>query len=377
MLNRLKELIQMDRLAALVTWAFVTGSSVYLLASKDQVSMVYLASVSILYLCFIVMWLMSTDDKITYPHDRTFRLVLVALQYVLIVVLMFLVPFNFSAILIAPWVCQLPYYCSYRWAMVSSPIWSSAVFWVQVFYWQHSFKDSLISACLYWTLNIFALVMMESLRKETLAREKADQLNRELLSTQALLSQATKQAERVRIARNIHDLLGHHLTALTINLQVAARITSGDAKEKVDECHGLAKLLLSDVREAVSEIREKSNLELKSALLALIEGVPKVKVSLDYDQQICLTDVTIAEAILRCVQESLTNSLKHSHATEFNISIQQRDKLQITMHDNGGMTDNMTLGNGLTGIRERIQALGGEVRFDASETGFFTEVVLP
>ena len=61
--------------------------------------------------------------------------------------------------------------------------------------------------------------MVNTATKEREAKEHANQLNRELLATQELLSQASKQAERVRIARNIHDLLGHHLTALTINLR--------------------------------------------------------------------------------------------------------------------------------------------------------------
>ena len=103
--------------------------------------------------------------------------------------------------------------------------------------------------------NVFALIMVNTASKERQAEEYANQLNREFLATQKLLSQASKQAQRVRITRNIHDLLGHHLTALTINLQVASRITQGEAKEKVESYHFLAKLLLSDVREAVSEIR--------------------------------------------------------------------------------------------------------------------------
>jgi signal transduction histidine kinase len=128
-----------------------------------------------------------------------------------------------------------------------------------------------ISATLFLMFNLFALIMMNTAIKERRAREQANQLNRELLATHSLLRQASQQAERVRIARNIHDLLGHHLTALTINLQVASRIVEGEAKEKVEQCHSLSKVLLSDVREAVSEIRDKSNIYLKDALEILVE----------------------------------------------------------------------------------------------------------
>ena len=78
--------------------------------------------------------------------------------------------------------------------------------------------------------NMFALIMVNTATKEREAKERPNQLNRELLATQKLLRQASTQAERVRIVRNIHDLLGHHLSALSINLQVASRITQGEAK---------------------------------------------------------------------------------------------------------------------------------------------------
>lgn len=165
--------------------------------------------------------------------------------------------------------------------------------------------------------NVFALIMVNTASKERQAEEYANQLNREFLATQKLLSQASKQAQRVRITRNIHDLLGHHLTALTINLQVASRITQGDAKEKVESFHVLAKLLPSDVRKAVSEIRENSGVELKEALMALFENLPRLKIQLHYDDNLNINEVDTADTIIKCVQECLTNTLKHSTAGVF------------------------------------------------------------
>lgn len=235
-----------------------------------------------------------------------------------------------------------------------------------------------INALLFWTFNLFALVMMNATLEAQRAREAANELNRDLMATQALLNQATKQAERIRIARNIHDLLGHHLTALTINLQVASRISDGEAKGKIDECHGLAKLLLSDVREAVSEIREKSNLQLDLAIQALVENVPQIKVQMDYEAGLHITDVTVAEAILRCVQESLTNSLRHSQADQFEIKLWERDNhLQMTLKDNGAGQGDPRPGNGMKGMQERIAEVGGTIRFERASSGFLTTVEFP
>src|SRR3546814_12036878 len=76
--------------------------------------------------------------------------------------------------------------------------------------------------------------------------------NSELRATRALLAESSRLSERMRISRELHDLLGHHLTALSLNLEVATHVSSGKAQEHVRQAHTLAKLLLTDVREAVS-----------------------------------------------------------------------------------------------------------------------------
>jgi two-component system sensor histidine kinase DesK len=226
--------------------------------------------------------------------------------------------------------------------------------------------------------NIFALIMVNTATKERQAKEHANHLNRELLATQKLLSQASKQAERVRIARNIHDLLGHHLTALTINLQVASRITEGAAKDKIETCHGLAKLLLSDVREAVSEIRENSDVELKGALSALFENLPRLNVQLYFDPNLNITQVKTADIILKCVQESLTNTSKHSVASLFVINIDKKeDHMEIELSDNSKPIKEFDLGNGLKGISERVTQIAGKVDFSHNQMGFRTFIIIP
>ena len=88
------------------------------------------------------------------------------------------------------------------------------------------------------------------------AREEQRRLNSELRATRALLAESVRVNDRTRISRELHDLLGHHLTALSLNLEVANHLAEGKAQEHVSQAHTLAKLLLSDVREAVSQIRD-------------------------------------------------------------------------------------------------------------------------
>ena len=226
--------------------------------------------------------------------------------------------------------------------------------------------------------NIFALIMVNTAEKERQSKEHANQLNRELLATQNLLSQASQQEERVRIARNIHDLLGHHLTALTINLQVASRITEGDAKEKIDTCHGLAKLLLSDVREAVSEIREKSDVKLKDALMELFKNLPRLKIQLHFDDNLHINEVNTADTIIKCIQECLTNTLKHSTADQLVLNIDKTEQgVSVNLSDNGRPIKHFNMGNGLKGMSERVMQIGGKISFTPDQRGFHTSITIP
>jgi signal transduction histidine kinase len=250
--------------------------------------------------------------------------------------------------------------------------------------------------------------MVSTTIKEKKSREMVERINRELVSTQQLLNQAAQQAERLRIARNIHDLLGHHLTALAINLQVAGRQTDSlqvnaasegvklKVKESIEQCHSLSKLLLTDVREAVSDIRDKSSIELKSAISAISERLPNLKVEVEYANDVQIEDVNTADVVIRCIQESFTNSLKHSKATQIQVKFKQEsNRVTIEIQDNGnaivtkagtrGRKSNIKVntdkeivsGNGLTGILERVNLLKGQAHFSLNEIGFHTQLSVP
>src|SRR3546814_9312766 len=118
-------------------------------------------------------------------------------------------------------------------------------------------------------------------KQQVEARDEQRQLNSELRATRALLAESSRLSERMRISRELHDLLGHHLTALSLNLEVATHVSSGKAQEHVRQAHTLAKLLLTDVREAVSRLREDGRVELGTALHALCDGVPALAIDLD------------------------------------------------------------------------------------------------
>lgn len=375
MLEKLRSVFTLDILSAVGTWAMVACSAWYFMFVDNRVDNSSIVAAACLHICFIVLWLFSSSER-TKHFTQSVKALLLSVQYLCVTALFFLVPYSYTAILITIWCTLLPTVMSVRSAILTAPLWSAPLWLVYQFYWQEQY--AFVTAALFFMFNIFALIMVNTAEKERQSKEHANQLNRELLATQNLLSQASQQEERVRIARNIHDLLGHHLTALTINLQVASRITEGEAKQKIDTCHGLAKLLLSDVREAVCEIREKSDVKLKDALMELFKNLPRLKIQLHFDDNLHINEVNTADTIIKCIQECLTNSLKHSAADELVLTIDKTEQgISINVSDNGRPIKHFNMGNGLKGMSERVLQIGGKVYFSHDHRGFQILITIP
>jgi len=140
----------------------------------------------------------------------------------------------------------------------------------------------LISSASFSLFQVFAFSASQRAIGERKLREETAALNRELLATRELLSQSAAQDERVRIARNLHDILGHHMTALILNLEVADHKTVGDANDKVQQSLSIAKLLLGDIRTPVSELRQDDNIDLEQSITKLTRGIPNIKFKLEF-----------------------------------------------------------------------------------------------
>jgi signal transduction histidine kinase len=218
------------------------------------------------------------------------------------------------------------------------------------------------------------LGISEGRARTTLARA-----NTELTATRELLAENSRISERLRISRDLHDTLGHHLTALSLQLDVASRLTEGKAEEHVRQAHAITRLLLSDVRDVVSSLRGSSRINLSDAIRALAVQPCDAHVHLDLPDAVTMDDASRAETILRAVQEVMTNTARHAAARNLWIRLAfSEDGLILRTRDDGRGADAMTLGNGLRGMRERFEAHGGRVEFRAAAGGGFeVEAVLP
>jgi signal transduction histidine kinase len=227
--------------------------------------------------------------------------------------------------------------------------------------------------------QLFAYVMASLATRERNAREQLSRAHAELLATRALLAESSRNEERLRISRDLHDTLGHHLAALSLQLDVASRLTDGKGAEHVHQAHAITRLLLSDVRDVVSELRGGSRLDLAEAIRSLAADAVGIEIRLELPAVVEIEEGVRADALLKCVQEVITNTTRHDAARNLSITLERgADGITLRACDDGRGTSAIRPGNGLTGMRERFEALGGRIEFRSAEGhGFDLRGVLP
>jgi signal transduction histidine kinase len=227
--------------------------------------------------------------------------------------------------------------------------------------------------------QIFALATAGLAARERAARVELALANAELMATRSLLAENSRVAERLRISRDLHDTLGHHLTALSLQLEVASRLTSGAAADRVDEAHAITRLLLSDVREVVSRFRDTSRFNIAEAVRALTESAASLEIHVQVPDGLEVDNPLQAHAILRCVQEIITNTARHAAARHLWIAIERQfGGIALAARDDGRGAEIVAWGNGLRGMRERFEELSGRVEFSsAAGRGFEVRAFMP
>lgn len=375
-MNVLRYLVaQRGSLPAIVTWAVVSG--IALLSIRDAASMYrdLLGETIVLQLGFFVTMLLSCAE----PGGRVAPIVRTGALWAMLacaLALGVMLPISFLPIYTIIWLAMAPSHMSNRWAHVAFVALTIAWYLIERLVWEDPSPE--FGVALFATFHYFALLSAFSTQRAEIAQARAESLNRELVATQHLLAEASRQGERTRIARDLHDLLGHHLTALTINLQVAERVAEGEARERVAKCHGLARDMLGDVRAAVTTLRDDSAVDFTQALRLIVKNIPQLRIHLEMDDDLRIDDVNIAESLLRCVQEAITNTLRHASASECTVRVwRESGRLYARIHDNGKIDAGFTPGNGLLGMRERIERINGELDFERVRDALHIRIQIP
>lgn len=218
------------------------------------------------------------------------------------------------------------------------------------------------------------LVLHERRTRQALAAAHA-----QVLATQSLLTDTVRGAERLRIARDLHDMVGHHLTALNLHLDLALRQAGSAAPPALPTARDVSRDLLTQVRSIVTSTREDRAIDLAQALRMLCAGLPMLKVDLRIDAEAGCQPAPAAHALFRCIQEAVTNTLRHAQARQLTIVLETHDGATVArVADDGCGKPCAAEGNGLRGMRERLADLGGALTYrHGAGDGFALEMRLP
>lgn len=232
----------------------------------------------------------------------------------------------------------------------------------------------------YAGLQTFAVFASRYALEAAEARDEALRMNAELVATRHLLEAGAQVEERLRLSRELHDIAGHKLTALKMQLALQSRQAPATDAAALQACERLADGLLSDIRGVVGALRQHDGVDLQGALRALDPGLPSPGIRFDLDGDLRVADMRRAQALLRCAQEGLANALRHSAAAEIRVRLaREEDGVVLSIEDDGrGRSRSVREGNGLRGLQERLSEVGGRIELrDRVPTGLTLRVVLP
>jgi signal transduction histidine kinase len=224
----------------------------------------------------------------------------------------------------------------------------------------------LVTVTAYASFQAFAAVVLSYARRAEEATEQLRASHAELMATRSLLAASSRDQERLRLSRELHDVAGHSLTALKLNLGALARDPRQPDPERTALCAGLANDLLQNLRRVVASMRTQDGMDLREAIEHLAAPYPTPRLHLEIADDAQVDDLERAEAILRTVQEGLTNAARHSGAANLWVVLQRDgDRLRLELRDDGRGAVMLAPGNGLAGMRERLQAAGGGLDIEA------------
>src|SRR6266568_4880219 len=237
-------------------------------------------------------------------------------------------------------------------------------------------------------------IYKESYRLTQRHVQELAEAHRELQQTHAALQEASVHsmryaalAERTRLARDMHDGIGHQLTSLIVQLQALEIMLPGDPQQAVRAVPAMleaARQAMAEVRQAVRAWQEdESGLGLVALQGLISQCAAHSTLALEFQQDGDLLEwpVELSVALYRILQEALTNIMRHAQATEVNVRVQEYDQQVIlTVADNGRYIEKTPLipGYGIKGMIERCQALGGSCTVAQNQPqGLKLQVTLP
>ena len=345
------------RVAGLLAW--VTAGLPYALAHLRGDATGAIFPWIVAYVAYLLAFLLSTEVRAS-ARSHPYRIAGLVVQTVSALFLVRCVGSGFEGLLLTVVAGQVPMILGGRLPLLWVSGQTLALGAVMLWTGSSAAHAGLITFA-YAAFQAFALGAAHLARSEAEAHRKLAHVNAELVAAQGLLREAAGLEERLRISRDLHDAVGHHLTALNLQLEVASHLAQGKALEQVQRAQGVAKLLMSEVRSTVSALRTEPA-KLRPSLLGLADGIEKPQIVLRVPESLQISEPQRAEVLLRCVQEIITNAVRHSNATKLQIEVDRNGSgIEVRARDDGQGAAVLRPGLGLTGMKERLEQVGGRL----------------
>jgi len=201
--------------------------------------------------------------------------------------------------------------------------------------------------------------------------------NKALKQSQEEIRLLAATAERERISRDLHDLLGHTLTLITVKAELAATLAEKDlqgAAREIREVERISRETLQQVREAVGGYRSGGLIgELANARVALTAADVELTEKIDAPKLSATQDSLLAMLL----REAVTNVVRHSGARHCRIRLENRDRHIRLLVEDDGRGGTVHEGNGLKGMRERLQAVAGRLDIASGHDGTRLAILVP
>jgi signal transduction histidine kinase len=354
------------QIAAYITWLAIAVELMRVRTLVDLGPLSGRIAAGALMLLFLGGFQLSALPRTEPPPARASTGILLMIAAAFSILL--LGPTNTTAVLLIIIASMLAFHYEPRTVVIALLAMNCALLVVFALSWR--VRDPIRVVLLMAGFQMFAAITAYSSRRATSAAESLRAVNADLLATRSLLAEGARASERLRLSRELHDVSGHKLTALKLNLNALARDPQLAGRKEVISARTLATELLDEIRAVVTQLRQHEGVDVRDALQALAQSWPSPEVHVTIDEAARIEDVACADVIVRLAQEALTNAARHAGARNVWLTLARRpDSWSLTIEDDGRGAQDLQPGTGLMGMRERLAELSGSLEIAGGSAG--------
>jgi signal transduction histidine kinase len=319
-----------------------------------------LGSQLILFIVFAAVFVALANPE-SIALSRQSKMLGLLILLLLSVSIWFIAPSDINSILTVVMMAQAPYAISKRQCWLLILVVNLA--FLAVHYVYLGYENIIFGWASMFALQAFATTSSLARVEEASLKLQLQEQNAELVAARSALAQKSQMEERLRIAGDLHDSIGHQLTALRLQLEALAQMVPKELKGRVAASQQLSGELLENIRSIVKRMSYEEPTNLKVLIEQIEADTPGVNISLL--SQVPFIDPALQQQLVSCIKEGVSNAIRHGGAGKIEITFEAK---HLLIDDNGkGIADGNELGFGLNNLMLRLAPFGGVVALTQRE----------